>query len=339
VLLNWPCCGLNMDFLGAIWYRRDMVELSSEQLKPYFTKGGQGKFFPDPKPVAEHRYPRGYTPERMKEVREAPMEISIAPKRTQKTSDPYKVRKVQETIARSSTPMSEIESQYGHPSLRIRMGLRLRQGWGGVFESENRTVKVANSPPKPVSPEMKTVLGKKASRISRVQTTRRREENYQGTEHTLLHEMGHFRSHVEKQPHSRYWTPEEQGQEEAFADTSMLERHRVDPRSERRGDVRLHAMSYEDPKINNAAFRAAYAAKRQELSRGTSIPPNIREHRHAREAARFAEHNRVFEHQNTILNTQLFHREYAEEDQFGFKPGTPEKGRWVPNKDYVGKNT
>jgi len=44
--------------------------------QPYFTKSGVGKLFPDPKPTDEHRYQRGYTPERQREVAEVLPQIS-----------------------------------------------------------------------------------------------------------------------------------------------------------------------------------------------------------------------------------------------------------------------
>ncbi len=43
--------------------------------KPYITKGGQGKLFPDQKPDDSVRYPRGYTPDRMAEVKAAPIRM------------------------------------------------------------------------------------------------------------------------------------------------------------------------------------------------------------------------------------------------------------------------
>ena len=83
---------------------------------PFSTAGGQGKLFGDEKPTAKNRYPRGYTPERMAQVRSAPIELTneteFAPTREERQAAVHApmtghgaVREAQEAIARSSAPM------------------------------------------------------------------------------------------------------------------------------------------------------------------------------------------------------------------------------------------
>ena len=101
--------------------------------QPYMTATGQWKMFADEKPVARHRYPRGYTPERMAQVRSLPVEITnhteFAPTREERQEavhppmvGPAGVREVQEAIARSTIPAEHFEDFSGAPFKGVKLG-------------------------------------------------------------------------------------------------------------------------------------------------------------------------------------------------------------------------
>jgi hypothetical protein len=227
-----------------------MVTLSNQFGGPRMTKGGQGKLFSDPKPTNEHRYQRGYTPERMAEVRNARMDINAGPsKHPERTkTGPFTEhggeRHIQEVIARSTTPMheinvpkttwgSDIDPDDAYP-LHINAGVTSFGGSrsyagtyrGGGSHYERGQIDLAGGS-----------IG-----------------SHSGPERagqTLLHEMGHYRSaKVEHNPSAEYRTPGQVGKEEAFADDNEVERWRPDPRDVRKGKSKPPTPGYE----NSGAF-------------------------------------------------------------------------------------
>jgi len=245
------------------------VELSSQFGAPYFPKGGQGKLFHDPKPVDEHRYQRGYTPERMREVRNARIEVhpgesydrAVGASANSGMSGPPPFtghgaqRRIHEVIARSTTPASDFETTpHGHTPddyypLKIRTGSADRSGaagWyhpGGVYD--RGTIHLSSM----------ADLGNKGEEVPG---------------QTLLHELGHYHSaKVAQNPFASYDTPVRRGNEEAHADDNMVGRWRPDPRDVRRGQSAPKNPSYEyDGSFKgiggNAAHRA-YTKARQTL--------------------------------------------------------------------------
>jgi len=222
-----------------------MVTLSDQFGGPRFTKGGQGKFFSDPKPVDEHRYQRGYTPERMNDVRQARMMVTAGQEGSGPFTGPAGEQQVHEVIARSKTPMREInipKTAYGTDRdpddvfpLHIETGLKGNlsgrstaaagtYSGGGMYERGN--IRIAGG-----------AVG-----------------NYGGAEgagQTLLHELGHYRSaKVEHNDSAHYRTPGQVGKEEAFADDNEKERWRPDPRDVRKGISKPPRGAYE----NSGAF-------------------------------------------------------------------------------------
>jgi len=233
-----------------------MVTLSDQFGAPHFpgnnSKGwSQGKLFKDPKPTDEHRYQRGYTPERMQEVRGARMDIDAGPSQVpdRVRAGPFTEhggeRHVQEVIARSTTPMHEInvpKTPWGSDRdpddvfpLHINAGVT--SGMGARGRSFAGTYKGGGSHERGEIDLAGGALG-----------------NHLGNERagqTLLHELGHYKSaKVEHNDSAHYRTPSQRGKEEAVADDNEMERWRPDPRDVRAGRSKAPQASYE----NSGAF-------------------------------------------------------------------------------------
>lgn len=299
-----------------------MVELSDQFGGPYFPKGrGQGKLFSDPKPIDVHRYPRGYAPERMAEIRAAPTEISVLPKRSQATTDPFQVRQIQESIARSTTPASDLESLS-----RIKAGVK--SIGGGQYTS--REVKLRGAPPK----------GKTYNFRKKSFKDRGFDFGQQSDEHTLMHELGHHRSqYVERTPHSRYATAEEQGQDEAYADANMIDRFRPDPRWARRGQLTDMSTHYERMVAKGKAphqagsgssyrFAAGYSGMRRELASRWGVSESLMRDRAQRKNAEDDLAHRQQTADLHVVNNQFFHRDYDTEGETG-------KPAWKTNPKHI----
>jgi hypothetical protein len=202
-------------------------------LRPYYPHRGspekraqptQGKLFRDPKPTDEARYPRGYTPERMQEVRGMPIEIHEGYEGA--FSGPEGPRQVREVIARSTTPAHELPHDQG--DLQISLGHDMPTAKGAYGYSFRG-------------------IGKIRLDVGHHYGVNRWfwNQNQMRQGQTLMHELGHARSDVEKRPHSYPRTQTQLGQEEAFADENMLQRWRPDPRDVRRGESYGPTPSYE----------------------------------------------------------------------------------------------
>jgi hypothetical protein len=256
------------------------------EINPYFTRGGQGKFFPDQKPKPEHRYPRGYTPERMGEVRGADLHFEslhempeiYGGEKEGAFGGPAGARRMAETVARSTMPLEDFHLL---PSPVNVFGATPAMSALGVFRG----------PEEIGQPGLRTVHVREAPRSS---------EEAQGQ--TLIHELGHARSNIQRLEHADYKTPHQQGREEAFADEHMFEHWRPDPRDVKAGRSKPPQSAYEDPlvfrmgrgTIEGIQASGAYRATRQTplKGQGTSEEPGIsfsvRERRRAQESAKKA---------------------------------------------------
>lgn len=236
-----------------------MVELSDQFGKPYFTKGGQGKFFQDPKPVDQHRYQRGYTPDRMAEVKG----MSLTHLQSEDSvpgaafSGPAGTHRLHEVIARSQTPYEE------HSRLDLMLKHGVQRPLGIVTGEE--------------LPNMHGFYHPMSRGESGMVAISAHEGDEERAGQTLLHEMGHFRSHkIEKNIHSIYKDdPRSRGQEEAFADDNRMSRWRPDPRDVRKGRSKPVESAYEMGALTGSPmgqqFDNAYLA-----SRRTSFGENVK---------------------------------------------------------------
>jgi hypothetical protein len=231
-----------------------MVELSDQFGTPHFPHRGspekraqptQGKLFADPKPADAQRYQRGYTPERMAEVRSSGMRVESAVK-TSKSAEyvgPSGVAQLKQVIARSDTPAPELKGMHvitASPKVS-------RDSWANFQTRVDRTGT-------PVGP-------------GEIHLSKAPDRNMVGQ--ALLHEMGHWKSQKEGTPHNAARDPVGLGQEEAFADDNMLRRWRPDPRDERRGQAPRLGMTYERKgamgrSASGTRFTKSYLKHRQE---------------------------------------------------------------------------
>jgi hypothetical protein len=221
--------------------------------RPYFPGGkGQGKLFADPKPTDEHRWPRGYTPERMHEVRRWGPNVGPLPGEGRFDPKSHQMeRGLQEHIARSTTPVSDfsattVEGHHRSYPLSIRPG----------------TIH-------PDRPNASGTYGSGGTDSRQGDITLASPVSGRSTGQTLLHELGHHRSHkVENEGagtvHARLTgkkTPTRRGQEEAFADDNMMERFRPDPRDVRKGiDTRPDASYEHERSFKGQGGKVAYEA-------------------------------------------------------------------------------
>jgi hypothetical protein len=225
--------------------------------KPYYPHRGspekraqptQGKLFQEPKPVAEHRYPRGYTPERMDEVRTAMVGKihsggaffdSPSYSGTGATLDspfnvPHGPRLVREAIARSDVPVKDLR---GLNRLTLEHGMRAARAFGSY-----------DPPAKSIS--MEPVHGSFANSRG-LMITESMQKSRKGITRTaakpwfdaaLIHEIGHhvdfsraFPKGINPLENREVLTsPLGRGKAEGKADTYMLKRFRNDPRNQRR---------------------------------------------------------------------------------------------------------
>lgn len=240
--------------------------------KPYFTKGGQGKLFKDPKPVDEHRYQRGYTPERMRAVeggRDKPPGLAIESAVTKRSkaafAGPAGVARVKQVIARSKTPAEELQP--------TGPGQRLKIITGSPKTSRTAWASYSHKP----------ALGRRPGEIN---LGKEKDENMMGQ--ALMHEMGHFRSHMAGTEHFGSQLSSRHGQEEAFADENMLSRWRADPRDVRRGKAPRMDLAYESRNSfgRNVFGMAAHTSYLK--SRTTPIQKTVADRKYAAENANAA---------------------------------------------------
>jgi hypothetical protein len=253
-----------------------MVELSSQFGSPYMTKGGQGKLFSDPKPVAQHRYQRGYTPERMADIRAQPIDIHTPEPEPQTASPGAKdtesrtpftghgaARRVQEVMARSTMPTSHIGQEPADTAARVaHMGPDAKVGPDDVYPlriSTGRNIGASGTY------QSGTNWARGLIKIGAYG------ESEQTKGQTLMHELGHHYSHkVVPSSSNEYRTPSQIGREEAKADDYSVTHYRPDPRDVRRGTAEPNRSVYESKEAfyggsGGQAAHRAYLAGRETL--------------------------------------------------------------------------
>lgn len=189
--------------------------------QPYFTKAGVGKLFPDPKPEASHRWPRGYTPERFQEVhRDLPNVRGPVP--TPEVSE--KIRNEMRESAQQegkfagidSSPTARrhgegLERQTAEMIARSTVPTEALRGLGTIeWERGSAAAGSYSAPSRTNRNPMITVAANPEGPAVR-----------KGFERPLIHEIGHHVSATQGNPHaatSARRTPEQRGTEEAFAD-------------------------------------------------------------------------------------------------------------------------
>ena len=247
---------------------------------PFSTAGGQGKLFGDEKPSAKNRYPRGYTPERMAQVKKAPLQITNRTTRAERESGMNApmtgyggVREAQEVIARSTIPMKHFDDFSEAP---------ISLGGTKTTAAERRSVPTTpleihlndnahleddedpsdayghfNIAPTAVQNFIKNHTGEEVSGNGfkhdlHIPTERSRgrigingnSPNLQTAGQILIHEIGHYKSlKVDRNPR-----PGKGGlksaREEARADDYESEHWRPDPRDVKRGNKAATVPSY-----------------------------------------------------------------------------------------------
>lgn len=227
--------------------------------KPYITKGGQGKLFKDPKPVDEHRYQKGYTPERMRAVQET-MPYVVHPGETGHFSGPHGEHQVHQVIARSTTPVDETLEKNEDYTKGGGFHLSIRTGVSGISGGRRGQPEAAGAY---INQRNAQGIQGAHGEIHLSGTADTAEKEGQ----TLLHELGHWRSNRAWTSHSYVDTPANRGKEEAFADDNMMSRWRPDPRDVRRGKSEAPSPSYESESahqgIGGKKSYSAYIKARQ----------------------------------------------------------------------------
>jgi hypothetical protein len=222
--------------------------------------------------AAQHRWPRGYTPERQAEVGQAivPGSVGVTPglPATHFSVDPqekfYKGghwtrstpdiqaehgeiarRRIIDTIARSGMPVEHLQPA---PTFEIHRSYESAEALGS-YRTPARAV-----PKTSALDELQAqhdVRFEQATKSGQIHISALPEQGGR-MEGTLLHELGHHRSFQTGTEHSEYASPEQRGREEAYADAYML-RHHVP----RRGQPALP---------NQSAYESAHTWARQQVS-------------------------------------------------------------------------
>jgi hypothetical protein len=253
--------------------------------------GSQGTLFQGGKPVAQHRWPRGYSPMRMASVSTMLGEgTSSSPRRMTVTAHPeagmgsdvtlshphfnpfsqaHTERLMLEPIARSTLPLSSVASLHG--GVHMRIDPSTTPGEHAHYSPINRAINVNRQPMLSVEdPRQKIAMA----------------------DSTLIHEFGHHedinaRAHEIAQRVQEHPAGHEQGFEaqrgelEHHADAGMIKHFRNDPRNQRktgfdvrkatyggRGNANLAGHGYSDPGAETGAeTRARLFARKIEHHR------------------------------------------------------------------------
>lgn len=211
-----------------------MVQLSDQFGSPRMTKGGQGKLFSEPKPTDQHRYQRGYTPERMAAVRGSMIDfetVKAGPNDSPATryavgQTHQSARRMADVVARSTADMHH----YGQGSVDV--AARRTHMTNRVNPSDMWSLHVSTGDHLPGAAG--TYSGGGTWDRGQIRIEGRGDEEAHGQ--TLMHEMGHYISHkINPSDSNDYNTPTRVGREEAHADDYMMTHWRPDPRDVRRG--------------------------------------------------------------------------------------------------------
>lgn len=247
-----------------------MVDRETEyDLRPYVTKAGTGKLFRSPKNTIPDRarFPRGFTPDRLREVSEAVGDVEYR--------QPGTLAPIQQHVEKRyfSFPASHQVSAQGditnHPESRLitRGGLSNRQkqeageGAASIRESLARSTVPTEMMEKTtfsVTPdlpyngvyfpgEQRLHFGRQQQDVDAYTAAKiPEEESLRGK--TVIHEMGHAAdARLANPPQDRNdiaWASASPGQLEEFADDYMFEHYQPDPRAERAGRTYGATTSY-----------------------------------------------------------------------------------------------
>ena len=245
--------------------RREGGGLHLFEPRPYYPQRGadkgpstgvQGKLFRDPKPVDSARYPRGYTPERMREVHRMPLEISSEGKAHRQRD----AAMVEQMVARSTVPAGDV-----HPHHYYQPGGPF--GANAASDNEGFSLHVVVGSPRAKGGGIFRSPPAGTSRFGEVHIGPARGE---WVGQALMHELGHSKSYSKGTPHSAFDTPRHKGQEEAYADDYAQTHWRPDPRDVRRGESNPAPAVYESEEAftrqksygGKTAHRAYMAARK-----------------------------------------------------------------------------
>jgi len=228
-----------------------MVDLSSQFGSPYFTKGGQGKLFHDPKPTNEHRYQAGYTPDRMAAVQQAHIDVTSGPEGH--FGGPVGRHRALGVIARSKTPIRELND--APLKVAVKKSYEISGDPGGVTAADLWPLRINVAQGRVGNTGLRG-QGAAAGNYNGGGVWDRGEINIGANHHdteehagqSLIHELGHYKSaKVDDTGHQEWYgrDPAETGREEARADDNMVSRFRPDPRDVRKGKSNPNHPTYE----------------------------------------------------------------------------------------------
>lgn len=207
--------------------------------------GSQGILFRGGKDqMTDARWPRGYTPERLHEVLPSVGGGSKYYTRGEEGTHgtgPDR-RQLVDTVARSTVPAHHLQN------LQFLPGLLSVEGGEAIGSYRRKGTRVGEG----TAHEHGLHLAK----------------GFADTPHAI-HEIGHHVSH-EQADHSGYDTPEERGQEEAFAD-DYAQQHYKPRRGQTYGGQSLYADGFPGAG-RTAEFYAAYRAHRATPIKGADLP-------------------------------------------------------------------
>jgi hypothetical protein len=259
-------------------------------MSPYFPHRGspekraqptQGKLFQEGKPAEEHRYPRGYTPQRMKEVRRAtigkfdasPSLFPVSYSPTGATLDsPYNVahgpRLAREAIARSDIPVKHLE---GISRISLQHGMRPGNMTLGSYAPSQRSIDI-----EPLKGDLSTPRGLMTSpeqERKRQGVTRQRAQPIYDA--ALVHEIGHHADFAKRFPKGMNEEevqkeiidkPTGRGRAEGAADKYQLDRFKNDPRNQRQTKFDPETQTYGAKGINYKGYPKALTQRGEETA-------------------------------------------------------------------------
>lgn len=226
-----------------------MVDLSSQFGGPYFTRGGQGKFFRDPKPINQHRYQAGYTPDRMSAIKQSMIDVNAGLEGH--FAGPAGAHRALQVIARSKTPVRE----FNEAPVKVAVQRTGMSDPSGVDRSDLWPLHIQ------VAQEAVLGSGKRGSGAAagnysgggdwergNINIGAHHHDTEEQAGQSLIHELGHYKSaKVDNSGHQAWYgrDPAETGREEARADDNMVKRWRPDPRDVRKGTSNPKQPTYE----------------------------------------------------------------------------------------------
>lgn len=242
-----------------------MDSRDSQQLRPYFTKSGVGKLFKDPKPIAKHRWPRGFTPERKQEVQQALPPIKVD--RSRPGRGPHQgeiTSRITEDVARSTMPAEHLT---GLGAIGVSSLLR-----GGTAHGVYRETAVPEKHQYGYVPIRKVEMawGEQNSRRPDAEIIPRSREEFGST---LIHELGHHVSYTANpnapQREATRTPSGISGWEEAKADDYRVQHYRQDPRAARKRPLNIESTTYSGRGIDPPGYQESRQVLGQQFEEPT----------------------------------------------------------------------